>query len=49
MFFKNTNVYTFDKTGINVEMPDGSNKFYEGGLLKTFQWRNRVVTAEAFH
>jgi len=48
VYFKNTNLYTIEEKGINIEYPDGGNKFVEGGLFQHFTWRNRVVDWKTF-
>ena len=48
VYFKNTNLYTIEDKGINIEYPDCSNKFIEGGLFQHFPWKNRTVNWKSF-
>ena len=48
VYFKNTNLYTIEEKGINIEYPDCSNIFIEGGLFQHVTWKNSVVNWTSF-
>ena len=48
IMFYEQNLYSLEEKGVNVELPDGTNKFYEGGLVPTLLWRGNVVSFDDF-
>ena len=48
MYFKDTNLYTIEEKGVNVEFADGENKLYTDGLFPSFHWKGKVVTWDEF-
>ena len=48
IYFKQTNLYTIEEKGVNVEFADGENKLFTNGLLPSFHWKGKAVSWDEF-